>query len=331
MGFGGTGWATVVGTVDLTDARRQIEIARDAGVNLVDTADMYSTGASEEVLGKALGSARDDMLIATKVRLPMGDGPNDAGLSRYHIIRSAEASLRRLGTDHIDLYQAHGWDGHTPLEETLSAFDDLVRAGKVRYVGVSNFSGWQLMKAVKVAQLHQYAPVVSHQLYYSLHDRDAELELIPAGLDQGVGSLVWSPLAGGLLTGKYRRDHETPQGSRFLGDWDQPPVRDRTRFYDIVEALISVAERHGLPAAQIALAYTMSRPGVTSLIVGARSTEQLEQTLAATDVELTEGDLAELNAASAYHLSYPHWHQANNNADRLSEADLTLLRSHISD
>ncbi|UNB52939.1 aldo/keto reductase [Mycolicibacterium sp. YH-1] len=329
MGFGATGWATVVGNIDIDDARRQIGMARDAGVNLVDTADMYSSGASEEVLGHALGDARKDMLIATKVRLPMGEGPNDAGLSRYHVIRSVEASLRRLHTDHIDLYQAHGWDGHTPLEETLGAFDDLVRSGKVRYIGVSNYTGWQLMKACRLAGERRLAPIVSQQIYYSVHDRDAEVDLLPAACDQGVGTLIWSPLAGGLLTGKYRRDHETPAGSRFLGDWDQPPVKDQERFYDIVEVLVEVAQRHGRPPAQIALAYAIAKPAVTSLIVGARSTQQLEQTLAATDVQLSADDLAALDAVSAYHLPYPHWHQAMHNTDRLSPADLTLLEGHI--
>ena len=329
MGFGGAGWATVVGTIDVQDAKRQIAMARDAGVNLVDTANMYSEGASEEVLGRALGSDRDDWIVATKARLPMGDGPNDAGLSRHHVIKSAEASLRRLGTDYIDLFQAHGWDGHTPLEETLGAFDDLVTSGKVRYVGVSNFTGWQLMKACKTSELRNYAPVVSHQIYYSLHDRDAELELIPAGVDQGVGALIWSPLAGGLLTGKYRRNHDTPAGSRFLGDWDQPPVHDQERFYDIVEVLVEVADRHGRPPAQIALAYALAKPGVTSVIVGARTTEQLAQTLGAVDVSLGAEDLAALDAVTAYPLSYPQWHQAAHNTDRLSPADLTLLSAHI--
>lgn len=329
MGFGAAGWATVVGNIDIDDARRQIGTARDAGVNLIDTADVYSVGNSEEVLGQALGQAREDMLIATKVRLPMGDGPNDAGLSRYHIIRSAEASLRRLRTDHIDLYQAHGWDGQTPLEETLSAFDDLVRSGKVRYIGVSNYTGWQLMKACRLADERALAPVVSQQVYYSLHDRDAEVDLFPAGHDQGVGALIWSPLAGGLLTGKYRRNHETPAGSRFLGDWDQPPVFDQQRFFDIIEVLIEVAERHARPPAQIALAYALAKPAVTSVIVGARSTEQLEQTLGANDITLTFDDLTALDTATAYRLPYPHWHQAMHNTDRLSAADLTLLKDHI--
>jgi aryl-alcohol dehydrogenase-like predicted oxidoreductase len=205
MGFGGSGWASAVGHIDVAGAKRQIDLARAAGVTLFDTADVYSNGTSEEILGKALGSARDDVLVATKVRMVMGDGPNDAGLSRHHIIRGAEASLRRLGTEYIDLYQVHEWDGVTPLEETLHALDSLVSSGKVRYIGASNYSGWQLMKALWTADRIGAQKFVSQQIYYSLQARDAEDELVPVSIDQGLGILVWSPLAGGLLSGKSAR------------------------------------------------------------------------------------------------------------------------------
>src|SRR3954452_18767393 len=238
MGFGGTGWASPVGRIGVAGAREQIAIARDAGVNLIDTADVYSNGLAEEILGEALGGDRDDVLIATKVRMPMGEGANDAGLSRHHIIRSAEASLRRLRTDYIDLYQVHEWDGQTPLEETLDTLDGLVRAGKVRYIGCSNYGGWQLTKALGISDRLGLQRFVSQQIYYSLQARDAEYELVPAGLDQGVGILVWSPLAGGLLSGKYRRDHPDPKVGRHLTDWDEPPVRDREQLYDVVEVLV---------------------------------------------------------------------------------------------
>ena len=197
MGFGGTGWASPVGQIDVAGAREQIACARDAGVNLIDTADVYSHGLSEEILGQALGAARDEMLIATKVRMPMGDGPNDAGLSRHHVIQAAEASLRRLNTDHIDLYQVHEWDGQTPLEETLTALDDLVRSGKVRYIGASNYAAWQLMKALATSDHRHLERFVSQQIHYSLQNRDVEAELVPLSVDQGLGILVWSPLAGG--------------------------------------------------------------------------------------------------------------------------------------
>src|SRR4051794_34352350 len=217
MGFGGTGWATAVGKIGVEGAREEIAIAREAGVNLIDTADVYSAGLSEEILGEAIGSSREDWLIATKVRMPMGEGPNDAGLSRHHIIRGAEASLRRLGTDWIDLYQVHEWDGQTPLEETLAALDSLVQSGKGRYVGASNYTGWQLMKALGVAGRLGLTRFVSQQIYYSLQARDAENELVPVSIDQGLGILVWSPIAGGLLSGKYRRGVDAPAGSRHLG------------------------------------------------------------------------------------------------------------------
>ena len=329
MTFGGKGWAEAVGDTDVAGAQRQIGMALDAGVNLIDTADVYSEGRSEEIVGAALGDRRDDVLLATKVRMPMGDGPNDAGLSRHHIIRGAEDSLRRLGTDRIDLYQAHEWDGRTPLEETLAAFDALVRSGKVRYVGCSNHTGWQLMKALSVSDRQGTARYVSQQIYYSLQARDAESELVPVSIDQGLGILVWSPIAGGLLSGKYRRDQEAPAGSRHLGDWDEPPVHDQDKLYDTVEVLVGIGEAHGVSAARVALAYLLAKPAVTSLIVGARTEEQLADNLAAADLTLTDDEIARLDDVSAQPLRYPHWHQAKTSADRLGPADLSLLGRHV--
>ena len=329
MGWGGTGWATPVGQIDVDGAREQIAIARDAGVNLIDTADVYSGGLAEEILGEALGKDRDDVLIATKVRLPMGEGPNDAGLSRHHVIAACEASLRRLRADHIDLYQVHEWDGQTPLEETLEALDTLVRDGKVRYVGCSNYAGWQMSKALGIAGSHGYQPFVSNQVYYTLQARDAEYEIVPAAIDQGLGLLIWSPLAGGLLSGKYRRGIDAPAGSRQLTEWDEPPVRDQDGLYDIVEALVEIGEEHDVSAAQIALAWTLGRPGVSSLIVGARTEEQLADNLAAAQVELSADERARLDKLSALPLLYPFWHQAASASDRLSEADLTLIGPHL--
>jgi aryl-alcohol dehydrogenase-like predicted oxidoreductase len=330
MGFGGTGWAQAVGQLDVDAARAQITMARDAGVNLIDTADVYSSGLSEEIVGKALGGDRDDVLLATKVRMPMGDGPNDAGLSRHHIVRGAEASLRRLGTDWIDLYQVHEWDGQTPLEETLAALDSLVQSGKVRYVGASNYTGWQLMKALGVADRLGLTRFVSQQIYYSLQARDAENELVPVSIDQGLGILVWSPIAGGLLSGKYRRGQQAPAGSRHLGDWDEPPVHDEDKLYDTIEVLVGIGEAHGVSAARVALAYLLAKPAVTSLIVGARTEEQLADNLAAADLTLTDDEIARLDEVSAQPLRYPHWHQAKTSADRLGPADLSLLGRHLS-
>ncbi|WP_375432372.1 aldo/keto reductase [uncultured Friedmanniella sp.] len=330
MGFGGSGWAAAVGQIDVAGAARQIGLARDAGVNLFDTADVYSSGTSEEILGAALGSSRDDVLVATKVRMPMGDGPNDAGLSRHHIIRGAEASLRRLGTDYLDLYQVHEWDGQTPLEETLHALDHLVSSGKVRYIGCSNYAAWQLMKALGTADKHGYQPFVSQQVYYSLQNRDIENEIVPACLDQGVGILVWSPIAGGLLSGKYRRGVDAPAGSRHLGEWSEPPVNDEDKLYDTIEEIVAIGEAHGVSGAQVALAYTLAKPAVTSLIVGARTEKQLADNLAAADLTLTAEELDRLDTVSGSPLMYPFWHHAATSSDRLSAADLTLLGRHLS-
>jgi aryl-alcohol dehydrogenase-like predicted oxidoreductase len=329
MGFGGSGWAAAVGKIDVQEAQRQIDMARDAGVNLFDTADVYSNGASEVILGQALGSNRQDVLLATKVRMPMGDGPNDAGLSRHHIIRAAEASLRRIGCDYIDLYQVHEWDGQTPLEETLAALDHLVSSGKVRYIGCSNYAAWQLMKALSVSEREGLERFVSQQVYYSLQARDIEYEIVPLCVDQGVGILVWSPIAGGLLSGKYRRGVEAPPGSRHLGDWSEPPVYDQDKLYDTIEELVAIGADHGVSAAQVALAYTMAKPAITSVIVGARTTEQLADNLAAAELSLSAEEMDRLDAISAQPLLYPYWHQANNSSDRLSPADLTLLGRHV--
>jgi aryl-alcohol dehydrogenase-like predicted oxidoreductase len=329
MTFGGKGPFANVGSTDVDEARRQVDRCLEAGVNLIDTADVYSNGLSEEIVGKVLRGRRDQVLIATKVRMPMGPGPNDAGLSLHHIVSGCEASLRRLGVDHIDLYQVHEWDGLTPLEETLQALDLLVRSGKVRYVGASNYAGWQLLKALGTAERHGLPRFVSQQIYYSLQARDAEYELIPAAVDQGLGVLVWSPLAGGLLSGKYRRDRQPPTGSRQLTDWDEPPVYDRDALYDIVDVLVGIADGRGVSAAQVALAYLLGKPAVTSLVIGARSSEQLADNLAAADLVLTDEERARLDKVSAPRLLYPYWHQAKTARDRLSPADLTLLAPHL--
>ncbi len=306
-GFGNEGdlaW----GHVDLAGARRQVDMAIDAGVNLIDTADVYAGGRSEEIIGEILKGKRDSMLMSTKVRFPSGKGPNDSGLSRAHILRSVETSLRKMQTDHIDIYHAHEWDGQVPLEETLHAFDTLVRDGKVRYLGVSNFTAWQLMKALSVSELRGFQRIVSNQIYYSLQGRDAEFELLPLSVDQGLGVLVWSPLAGGLLTGKYRRDHRPEQG-RFLEERTEPPVRDLDKLYDIIDVLVEIADNRGVPAAQVALAWTLGRPAVTSVIIGARTEEQLAGTLGAADIQLSAEERAALDEVSAMPLIYPHWHQ----------------------
>jgi aryl-alcohol dehydrogenase-like predicted oxidoreductase len=329
MTFGGRDKFANVGTTDVEGATRQIDMCLDAGINLIDTADVYSGGLSEEIVGRALRGRRERVLLATKARMPMGEGPNDAGLSRHHIIRACEGSLRRMGTDYIDLYQVHEWDGATPLEETLGALDHLVSSGKVRYIGCSNYAGWHVMKALGISERRGLQRFIAQQIYYSLQARDAEYELVPVALDQGVGILVWSPLAGGLLSGKYRRGEQGPEGSRHLTDWNEPPVRNEDQVYDIVDALVEIAEEHDASPAQVALAWTLGRPGVASVVIGARTDEQLADNLGAADLVLGEEERARLDELSAPPLLYPYWHQAKTANDRLGEADLTLLGAHI--
>jgi aryl-alcohol dehydrogenase-like predicted oxidoreductase len=331
MTFGGTGAFQHVGSSDREEARRIVDRSLDAGINLIDTADVYSSGLSEEIVGSAIEGRRERLLVATKARFRMGDGPNDDGLSRHHLVRACEASLRRLGVDHIDLYQVHEWDGLTPIEETVEALDTLVRQGKVRYVGCSNFAGWQLMKSLATADRMGAQRYASQQIHYTLQAREAEYELIPAGLDQGVGVLVWSPLAGGLLSGKYRRDREPPAGSRQLSNWGEPPVRDREALWTIVDALVEIAERHGVSAAQVALAWLLARPGVSSIVIGARTEEQLADNLAAASLTLGDDEHARLEEVSRPPLLYPFWHQAASAADRLSAADRVLLGPHLAE
>jgi len=330
MTFGGAGGFSAVGATGVDGARRQVHMCLDAGVNLIDTADVYSGGAAEEITGEVIKGRRDSLLLSTKVRMPMGDGPNDAGLSRQHIIAGCEASLRRLGTDHIDIYHVHEWDGQTRLEETLSALDSLVTAGKVRYLAASNYAGWQLMKALAVADSRGFERFSAQQIYYSLESRDAEYELVPLAVDQGLGILVWSPLAGGLLSGKYRRDSSPEGGTRQLsGTWNEPPVRDQEKLYDTVEVLVDIAGAHGASPAQVALAWLLGRPAVTSVIVGARTDEQLADNLGGASLRLGADERAALDKVSAPELLYPYWHQRNTAADRLGAPDLALLAQHL--
>lgn len=329
MTFGGKGVFALTGAVGLDLARRMVDASLDAGVNLIDTADIYSDGLSEQLVGEVLGGLsadrRDGVLVATKARFTMGPGPNDAGLSRHHLVRACEASLRRLKVDHIDLYQVHEWDGRTPVEETLSALDDLVRSGKVRYVGCSNFSAWHVMKSLAVSAREHLAPYVSQQIHYSLQTRDIERELLPLAIDQGLGVLVWSPLAGGLLSGKYRRGVQPAEGARHLTEWSEPPVPDTEQLYDIVDALVEIGAAHGVSAAQVALAWVLTRPAISSVIIGARTEEQLADNLAAATLQLSADEVARLEQVSRPHLAYPYWHQLASASERLSEADLALI------
>jgi aryl-alcohol dehydrogenase-like predicted oxidoreductase len=306
--FGGTGpLFSAWGNSDAADARRLIDICLDAGITLFDTADVYSDGQSEAVLGAALRGRRDRVLISTKTGLPTGEGPNDAGTSRHRLIGAVDAALVRLGTDYIDLLQLHAFDAFTPVEEVMHTLDMLVRAGKVRHVGASNFAGWQLMKALAVADRHGWPRHVAHQVYYSLVGRDYESELMPLGLDQKVGALVWSPLGWGRLTGKIRRGQPLPAGSR-LHDTAQfgPPVEEE-RLYRVVEVLEAVAAETGRTVPQVALAWLLTRPTVSSVIIGARNEAQLRDNLGAVGWTPTADQIARLDAASDMMPGYPHY------------------------
>ncbi|MDO3436737.1 aldo/keto reductase [Rhizobium sp. CBN3] len=306
--FGGSGplfgaW----GNTDAEEARRLVDICLEAGVNLFDTADVYSAGASEEVLGQAIRGRRDAVLISTKTALPMGEGPQDWGTSRARLIRATEDALRRLGTDYIDLLQLHAFDASTPVEEVLSTLDGLVAAGKIRYVGVSNFAGWELMKSLAAVERWGYPRYVAHQVYYSLAGRDYEWELMPLGADQGVGALVWSPLAWGRLTGKIRRGEPLPAASRLHETAQYGPPVDDERLFDIIEVLDSIAAETGKTVPQIAINWLLGRPTVSSVIIGARNEDQLRQNLAAADWRLSKDQIERLDAVSAVTAPYPYF------------------------
>ena len=308
--FGGRGemfakW----GSTDVKEATRLVDVCLDAGLNFFDTADVYSMGASEEILGKAIKGRRDDVLISSKATLPMGGGPNDMGSSRFHLVRACEASLKRLGTDHIDLYFMHFPDLLTPVEETLGALDDLVRSGKVRYIGCSNFSGWHMMKSLATSERYGLARYVSYQGYYSLIGRDYEWELMPLALDQGVGTMVWSPLGWGRLTGKMRRGQPATEGRIQQGGAAGGPPVDDEYLYTVIDALDAVAKQTGKSVPQVALNWLLQRPTVSNLVIGARNEEQLKQNLGAVGWKLSEEQIAALDAASQRLPIYPYFHQ----------------------
>jgi aryl-alcohol dehydrogenase-like predicted oxidoreductase len=308
MTFGGKGFWTAVGSLDQSVADNLVARALDAGVNFLDTADVYSEGLSEEITGKAMrnsGRARTDIVLATKVMGAVGKGVNDRGASRGHIMDGVKASLKRLGTDYIDLYQIHGFDPLTPIEETVRALDDLVRQGHIRYVGVSNWAAWTTMKALGIADRHGWARFSSLQAYYTIAGRDLERELVPMMQAEGLGLLVWSPLAGGLLSGKFNREGDGPEGARRVA-FDFPPV-NRDRAFDCIDAMRPIADAHGVSVARIALAYVLAKPFTTSVIIGAKTVEQLDDNLAAVDIRLTPEQLAQLDAVSALPEEYPGW------------------------
>jgi aryl-alcohol dehydrogenase-like predicted oxidoreductase len=315
--FGGTNeFFKAWGSTDVEQATRIVNICLDAGVNFFDSADIYSEGAAEEILGKAIAGKRQQLLISTKGTFRTGKSPNDLGSSRFHLIRTCEEQLRRLGTDYIDLYQMHGFDPLTPVEETLRAMEDLIRAGKVRYIGCSNFSGWHLMKSLAASERLGIERYVAHQAYYSLVGREYEHELMPLGEDQGVGAVVWSPLGWGRLTGKIRRGAPLPANSRLHVTREMgPPVEDEF-VYQVVEVLEQVAQETGKSVPQVALNWLAQKPTVSSIIIGARNEEQLKQNLGAVGWALSPAQMLKLNQVSQRTLPYPYWHQAQFHNDR---------------
>ncbi|MDQ5849128.1 MAG: aldo/keto reductase [Pseudomonadota bacterium] len=315
---GGNEFFKAWGASDVAEARRLVDICLEAGVSLFDSADGYSNGMAEEILGQAIKGRRGEVLISTKGSFRRGPGPNDVGSSRHYLTRAVEASLRRLGTDYIDLYQLHAFDALTPIEEALATLDDLVRAGKIRYIGCSNFSGWHLMKSLAYSERHGLARYVAHQAYYSLVGRDYEWELMPLALDQKVAALIWSPLGWGRLTGKIRRGQPLPKVSRLQSKLaaDKGPQVPQEHLYRVVDALDEVAQETGKTVPQIALNWLLARPSVATLIIGARSEEQLRQNLGAIGWKLTSAQIARLDAASTVPLPYPYWHQRGTFSDR---------------
>ena len=309
--FGGKGELFAAwGDTDAKQARRLLDICLDAGLNMFDSADVYSDGEAERVLGEAIRGRRDRVLVSTKATFRFdANDPNAVGSSRFHLLRTVDAQLQRLGTDYIDLFQLHGFDAMTPVEETLATLDDLVRAGKIRYLGVSNFSGWHLMKSLAAAERHGWSRYVAHQTYYSLIGRDYEWELMPLGLDQGVGAVVWSPLGWGRLTGRIRRGQPRPQVSRLPGSAEYGPPVDDEYLYRVVDALDEIAAETGRSVPQVALNWLLQRPTVSTVVIGARNEEQLRQNLGAVGWDLTPDQVARLDAASAVTLPYPYWHQ----------------------
>ncbi|WP_433935981.1 aldo/keto reductase [Sorangium cellulosum] len=301
------GW----GASDVAEATRLVDISLEAGMNMFDSADIYSDGLAEEILGQAIKGRRDQVIISTKATFRMGSGPNDVGSSRHHLVRSVEGSLRRLQTDYIDLFQLHGFDALTPVEETLGTLNDLVRAGKIRYLGCSNFSGWHLMKSLAVSEKYGLSRYVAHQAYYSLIGRDYEWELMPLALDQKVGAVVWSPLGWGRLTGKIRRGQPLPEVSRLRSKLavEGGPQMDDEYLYRVVDALDEVAKETGKTVPQVAINWLLQRPSVANVIIGARNEEQLRQNLGAVGWNLTAEQVAKLDAASKTRLAYPYFHQ----------------------
>jgi len=326
--FGGRAGFEKTGAVDVKLATRMTDMAIEAGVNFFDTANLYSHGGAEGILGKALGKKRNEILLATKARAPMGDNINNSGASRYNLIKSCEDSLRRLNTDHIDLYQIHNWDGLTPVEETLRALEELVSSGKVRYTGTSNYTAWQMMKTLGTAQMHNLMSPVTQQIYYTPESREAEYELLPMALDQNLGTLIWGPLGEGLLTGAAGRGKKVSELNRQGSGWPEPYIHDMEHAYTVIDILNEVGAEKQASVAQICLAWLLTRPGITSVIVGNRDESQLLENLGATDIKLSDEQLKRIERATRPAPQYPYWHRFTAGMDRIDPSEEPFLNEY---
>jgi aryl-alcohol dehydrogenase-like predicted oxidoreductase len=324
--FGGDRGFDRAGSVDVKLARRMIAMSMDAGVNAIDTANLYSFGQAESIVGEAIAGRRDALLLFSKARFRTRPGPNGSGASRVHLLGEVEGSLRRLGTEHLDVFFIHGWDGVTPIEETLEVMSSLVRAGKVRYWGVSNYSGWQLARTVTLAETQGFVPPVVQQIYYTPEGRDAEYELLPAGRELGLSAMIWSPLGQGLFNGRIDRDHPPEAGTRQGSTWTEPHVTDRERLYRVIDAVRDVANESARSVAQVALAWVRDRPNVDTLVLGARSEAQLAENLASSELVLSPEQARRIEAAGRPAAIYPLWHRAQTAMDRPTPAEAGYLR-----
>ncbi|WP_372869915.1 aldo/keto reductase [Planomicrobium okeanokoites] len=326
--FSGTNGFEAAGNVKEDEARKMVDIALEAGINMFDTANLYSQGDAEKVLGAAIKGRRDEVLLTSKTGFPLGENPNGQGASRNNILTSIDQSLERLGTDYLDLYFVHLWDGQTPVEETVETMDSLVKSGKIRHWGVSNYSGWALAKTHTYAKLAGFIPPITQQIYYTPEAREAEYELLPAGTELGVGSMIWSPLGEGLLNGKIGRDKEAPEDTRQGGGWPEPWVMDQERLYQVIDALEEVAKNHNASVPQIAYSWVKDRPNVGPIVIAARNEEQLRENIASFDIQLTKEEHDKIESVARPAPIYPHWHRAMSAPQMGSPSEIGYLQAY---
>ena len=326
--FSGTNGFEAAGDIKEDEARRIVDLSLEAGINMFDTANLYSKGDAERVLGAAIKGRRDEVLLTSKTGFPLGDDPNSRGASRNNILSSIESSLERLGTDYLDLYFVHLWDGQTPIEETVETMTQLVKSGKIRHWGVSNYSGWALARTYSVAQQPSYIPPITQQIYYTPEAREAEYELLPAGKELGISSMIWSPLGEGLLNGKIGRDKKAPENTRQGGGWPEPWVQDQERLYQVIDALEEVAINHNASVPQIAYSWVRDRPNVGPIVIAARNEEQLKENIASFDIQLTQEEHDRIESVARPAPIYPHWHRAMSSLEMGSPSEITYLKGY---